>query len=40
MEPRTINPWLLILISILVAVVVTRIAVTATRARHEIEPST
>jgi len=37
MRSRKINPWLLILISILVAVVVTRIAFAANEARHKTE---
>jgi hypothetical protein len=37
MNTRRINPWLLILISILVAFVVTRVAVTASENRHKIE---
>ena len=37
MESRKLNPWLLIVISILVAIVVTRVAVSASEGRRKIE---
>jgi hypothetical protein len=37
MESRKLNPWLLILISILVAIVVTRVAVSVSEGRRNID---